>query len=97
MPNCMSSRYAEKRQRTAALQDAAAFFGTLLLPRGFGVRLSSATFISLITAGKHSDLACARLVGSPKPSSVGRTGSPFMFFICFEIFAGAGLVARTGG
>jgi hypothetical protein len=45
--------YAEKRQRTAALQDAAAFFGTWLLPQGLGVRLSSAAFISLITAGKH--------------------------------------------
>ena len=42
MPNCTSSRYAEKRQGTAALQDASAFFGTLLLPQGFGVRLSSA-------------------------------------------------------
>ena len=35
---------------TPALQDAAAFFGTLLLPQGLGVRLSSAAFISLITA-----------------------------------------------
>jgi hypothetical protein len=53
VPNCTSSRYAEKRQGTAALQDASAFFGTLLLPQGFGVRLSSAAFIALISAGKH--------------------------------------------
>jgi hypothetical protein len=51
--SCISLRYAEKRQRTAALQDATALFGTLLLPQGFGVRLSSAAFISLITAGNH--------------------------------------------
>jgi hypothetical protein len=53
VPTCTSSRYAEKRQGTAALQDASAFFGTLLLPQGFGVRLSSAAFIALIRAGKH--------------------------------------------
>jgi hypothetical protein len=53
VPNCTGSRYAEKRQGTAALQDAGAFFGTLLLPQGFGVRLSSAAFISFISAGNH--------------------------------------------
>jgi hypothetical protein len=53
VPNCTSSRYAEKRQGTAALQDASAFFGTLLLPQGFGVRLSSAAFIAPNSAGKH--------------------------------------------
>ena len=30
VPNCTSSRFAEKRQGTAALQDASAFSGTLL-------------------------------------------------------------------
>src|SRR6266436_9284022 len=34
-----------KRQRTAALQDAVATDRTLLLPRGLGVRLSSAAFV----------------------------------------------------
>jgi len=37
-----------KRQRTAALQDAVAMDRTPLVPRGFGVRLSSAAFISAI-------------------------------------------------
>ena len=53
LPNCTSSCYAEKRQGTAALQDASAFFGTLLFPKGLGVRLSSAAFISLISAGNR--------------------------------------------
>jgi hypothetical protein len=35
-----------KRQRTAALQDAVATGCAPLLPRGFGVRLSSAAFIA---------------------------------------------------
>jgi hypothetical protein len=34
-----------KRQRTAALQDAVAKGRTPLLPRGLGVRLSSAAFL----------------------------------------------------
>jgi hypothetical protein len=34
-----------KRQRTAALQDAGALSHTPLLPRGLGVRLSSAAFV----------------------------------------------------
>jgi hypothetical protein len=53
VPRCAGSRYAEKRQGPAALQDADAFFGTLIVPQGFGVRLSSAAFISLISAGNH--------------------------------------------
>src|SRR5712664_40818 len=36
-----------KRQRTAALQDAGAFFRALLGPRGLGVRLSSAAFTKI--------------------------------------------------
>jgi hypothetical protein len=51
--NCRSSRYAGKLQGTAALQDAGAFFSTLLLPQGLGVRLSSAAFIALINAGNY--------------------------------------------
>jgi hypothetical protein len=35
-----------KRQRTAALQDADALNCTPLLPRGLGVRLSSAAFVA---------------------------------------------------
>lgn len=35
----------EKRQRTAALQNAAALSEVLVLPQGFGVRLSSAALL----------------------------------------------------
>jgi xylan 1,4-beta-xylosidase len=38
----------EKRQRTAALQNASAFSRVLLHPRGFGVRLSSAAFAAAL-------------------------------------------------
>src|SRR5690348_989732 len=37
-----------KRQRTAALQDAGAMERTPLIPRGLGVRLSSAAFVVAI-------------------------------------------------
>ena len=57
VPNCSSSRYAGKRQRTAALQDATAFLATLLLPQGLGVRLSSAAFVSPITANNYLHVA----------------------------------------
>ena len=53
MPDCLSSRCAEKRQRTAALQDAGALFDALVLPQGFGVRQSSAALSSLVAAGNH--------------------------------------------
>src|SRR5438034_8494025 len=37
-------QFERKRQRTAALQDASARHAVRILPRGFGVRLSSAAF-----------------------------------------------------
>src|SRR6267154_779960 len=41
-------RKQQKRQRTAALQDAVAADCAQLLPRGFGVRLSSAAFAASV-------------------------------------------------
>jgi hypothetical protein len=43
----VSGRKQRKRQRTAALQDAVATERTPLLPRGLGVRLSSAALASV--------------------------------------------------
>jgi hypothetical protein len=47
-----------KRQRTAALQDAVAMERMLLLPRGLGVRLSSAAFVADAVRVKRCDSPC---------------------------------------
>jgi hypothetical protein len=54
MPTLQSdsfNKWRSKRQRTAALQDAVATDCKLLLPRGLGVRLSSAAFVNFRVAG----------------------------------------------
>ena len=62
-------------KRTAALQDATAFFGTWPLPQGFGVRLSSAAFISLITADKHQIVRRSGCSGPATRASLAAPGA----------------------
>jgi len=51
--DCTWSRDAGKRQGTTALQDAGAFFGTLVLTQDYGELESSAVFTLLNSAGKQ--------------------------------------------
>jgi hypothetical protein len=60
----------QKRQRTAALQDAVTILDTPLLTQGFGVRLSSAAFITLNSGpGKRLN---SSLEGQGRPAQSGR-------------------------